>query len=375
MKIPLMDIQAQYLSVKNEIDEVVQRVMSDAIFVGGQEKELFEQEYSKALGVKHTLGVGNGTDAIFLVLKALGIGQGDEVVTAANSFIASSEAITATGARVVFCDVNENNSLMNLARLEELLEKRSASRGGKIKALLPVHLYGRILDMDALMALAEKYQVAVIEDAAQAHLARWKGRCAGTFGKAATFSFYPGKNLGAFGDAGAVTTNDTDLALKVKKLADHGRISKYDHDIEGFNSRLDTMQAAVLRVKLRHLEKWTQARQQKARIYDQLLQNLPEVKRPELPPTEQHVFHLYVTRVKNRDEVHKKLQSKNIFAGIHYPIALPFLKAYAYLQHSPQDFPVSFQLQNEILSLPLFPEMTEEAQTSVVQSLKECLIR
>ena len=373
MDIPLMDIQAQYLSVKLEIDQAVQKVIHQAQFVGGEEKDLFEQEFSAAMGVKQTIGVGNGTDAIFLILKALGIGQGDEVVTAANSFIASSETITACGARVVFCDIDESSSLMDLNLLENILKKYSVKSGGKIKAILPVHLYGRVLDMTAVMGLAHKYDVKVIEDTAQAHLARWQGQCAGTFGHAGTFSFYPGKNLGAFGDAGAVVTNDLDLAAKIRKLANHGRISKYDHDMEGFNSRLDTLQAAVLRVKLRHLPKWTLARQQKAQKYHQLLEKLPQVLRPVMPPSEQHCFHLYVTHLENRDQVLEGLKKKNIHAGIHYPIALPFLKAYSYLKHQPDDFPVSFRLQSRALSLPLYPEMTGEQQDYVVQSLGQVL--
>lgn len=373
MEIPLMDIRAQYLSVKEEIDQTVQNIIHHAHFIGGEEKDLFEKEFCAAFGAKHTIGVANGTDAIFLVLKALGLGPGDEVVTAANSFIASSEAITASGARVVFCDVEKNSSLMDLNLLEAILKKSAVKNGGKIKAILPVHLYGRVMDMTALMSLAQKYDVLVIEDTAQAHLARWQGRCAGTFGTAGTFSFYPGKNLGAFGDAGAVITNDSALAEKVRKLANHGRISKYDHDMEGFNSRLDTLQAAVLRVKLRHLPKWTLARQKKAQAYHQLLENLPAILRPELPPQEQHVFHLYVVNVERRDQVLEGLKKKNIHAGIHYPIALPFLKAYSYLNHKPEDFPVAFQLQQKILSLPLYPEMTEEQQNYVVQSLQDVL--
>lgn len=373
MEIPLMDIQAQYLSVKEEIDHVVQKVIHQAQFVGGEEKDLFEQEYSQAFGVKHTIGVGNGTDAIFLIFKALGIGAGDEVVTAANSFIASSEAITASGARVVFCDIEESTSLMDLNCLEKILKNGCVKNGGKIKAILPVHLYGRIMDMSALMSLAEIYNVKIIEDCAQAHLARWQGQCAGSFGTAGTFSFYPGKNLGAFGDAGAVVTNDTDLANKIRKFANHGRISKYDHDIEGFNSRLDTLQAAVLRVKLRHLPAWTLARQQKAQKYHRLLADVQQVLRPEMPPQEQHVFHLFVVGVDQREQVIEGLKKKNIHAGVHYPIALPFLKAYSYLNHQPQDFPVSYRLQSRALSLPLYPEMTDDQQSYVVESLKQVL--
>jgi dTDP-4-amino-4,6-dideoxygalactose transaminase len=373
MKIPLMDIQAQYLSVKDEIDPVVAKIMHDAAFIGGPEKDSFELEYSKAFKVDHTIGVGNGTDAIFLVLKALGIGAGDEVITQANSFIASSEAITAAGARVVFCDVDEQTSLLDFNKLESLLKKGSVKSGGKIKAILPVHLYGRVHDMDALMNIALKYGVEVIEDTAQAHLARWSGKAAGSFGVAGTFSFYPGKNLGAFGDAGAIVTNNADLAQKIRKLANHGRTQKYDHDIEGYNSRLDALQAAVLRIKLRHLPAWTSARQERALHYHKLLEGVSGVIRPELPPVEQHVFHLYTIRVKNRDQVLKKLHEKHIHASIHYPIALPMLKAYSYLGHKPSDFPVSVKLAEEILSLPLYPELSLEAQKHVVKTLKEVL--
>lgn len=373
IKIPLMDLQAQYESIKPDIDQTVGRILTEANFVGGPEKLRFEQEFSAAIKVSHTVGVGNGTDAIFLVLKALGIGGGDKVVTAANSFIASSEAITASGAQVVFCDVEESSALLDLNALEEILKKDSVKVGGKIKAVLPVHLYGRLCDMDGLMSLAEKYSVQIIEDSAQAHLAQKNGRFAGTFGVAATFSFYPGKNLGAYGDAGAVVTNDKVLAEKIQRLADHGRVQKYDHDIEGFNSRLDTLQAAVLRVKLRHLSQWTEQRIKKAQLYSQLMKDIPKIQCPIHPPHGEHVFHLYVVRVPGREEVLKKLQAKNIFAGVHYPISLPLLKAYRHLGHQPKDFPVAYKLSQEILSLPLYPEISAEAQSLVVRHLKEAL--
>lgn len=375
MHIPLMDLVRQYNSLKTEIDSVVKSVIETASFVGGPEKDQFETEFAKACGVPHCIGVGNGTDSLFLILKALGISSGDEVVTAANSFIASSEAISATGARPVFIDIDPNTFNIDLNLLEELLEKRAHSRGGKIKAIMPVHLYGRIVDMPKVSALAKKYQLFVVEDTAQAHLAEIEGKRAGAWGDAGSFSFYPGKNLGAFGDAGAVITSDQDLAQRIRKLANHGRIGKYDHDVEGFNSRLDTLQAAVLRVKLRNLQSWSDARFDRAIEYDKMLQEVPEVVRPIIPSKGQHVFHLYVIRVKEREKVQEEMKKRGIQTVVHYPVALPNLAAYRYLGHQPGDFPFASKAAKEVLSLPLFPEMTFEEQRYVAKCLREALVK
>lgn len=371
MNIPLVDLKKQYLSIRSEINSTIQQILDSAHFIGGPEKESFEKNWAKMLNVPHCIGVGNGTDSLFLILKALGIGAGDEVVVPANSFIATSEAVSATGARVVFCDVEEQTFNLDLNLLEEILKKRSAKNGGKIKAIMPVYLYGRMLDMPALMSLSEKYQVVVVEDSAQAHLAQQHGRAAGAWGAAGSFSFYPGKNLGAYGDAGAIVTQDPDLALRVRKMANHGRISKYDHDQEGFNSRLDTLQAAILDVKLKHLPKWTEARITKAKKYSQLLNTVEQIKTPDIPSDQSHVFHLYVVRTNERDSLQKALAAKCIECGVHYPVPLPQLQAYKYLGHNTEkEFPVSFRLSKEILSLPLFPEITDEEQTFIAEAIR-----
>lgn len=370
--IPLMDLKRQYQSLKPEIDRTVFSVLESANFIGGPEKDAFEEEFAKALGAKHCIGVANGTEAITIGLKALGIGSGCEVITPANSFIASSEAITHAGARVCFVDVKENSFHLDLDRVEDLLKKRGPKVGGPVKAILVVHLYGRIADMNSLMSLADKYAVDVVEDTAQAHLAEISGKKAGTWGRFSTFSFYPGKNLGAYGDGGAICSQEDELALRMRKLANHGRTKKYDHDMEGFNSRLDALQAAILRVKLKKLPEWSEARRTWARKYNEKLASL-EVILPEIPPGQEHVFHQYVIRVRNRDRILADLKSKGIEAGVHYPIMLPALDAYKYLQLNLQDFPVSGRLQHEILSLPLFPEMTESEQDQVVEALRDSL--
>jgi dTDP-4-amino-4,6-dideoxygalactose transaminase len=308
--------------------------------------------------------VGNGTDALFIALKAFGIGQGDEVFVPANSFIATSEAVTLTGARVVFVDIDPRTYNMDPNKLETLLKGRfalsSMRSAGKPKAVIPVHLYGQPADMDPIVDLARKYDLKVIEDAAQAHGALYKGRSIGSIGDAACFSFYPGKNLGAYGDGGAVVTNDDALAVKARMIANHGRVEKYDHEIEGVNSRLDGLQAAILTVKLRHLTEWTEKRRKNAYLYNEQLRGFGL-----LTPAENEnvkaVYHLYVVRVKNgvRENLQNCLKSKGINTGIHYPIALPNLRAYGYLGHKESDFPEATAASQEILSLPMFAELDE----------------
>jgi len=312
--------------------------------------------------------VANVTDAIFLALRALGIGPGDEVITAANSFIATSEAITMTGARVVFCDIRPDTYNIN----PESIEKKIT---GRTKAIVPVHLYGQPSDMDPILGLARKNGLKVIEDAAQAHGATYKGRTVGTLADAACFSFYPGKNLGAYGDAGAVVTNDGDLALKVRMLANHGRIAKYDHEIEGVNSRMDGLQAAILAAKLPHLPAWTECRRKNAGLYSECLSGVEGIALPCELENVKAVYHLYVIRVKNgrRDELQSCLKSKGISTGIHYPISLPALTAYAYLNHAGGDFPQAVRSSQEILSLPMFAELREEHIQYVARNIEECL--
>lgn len=369
MNIPLMDISKQYKSIQTEIDNAIRSVLDTANFIGGPEKDGFELEFAAAVGAKHCIGVGNGTDALFIALKAMGVGHGDEVITVANSFIASSEAVTAIGARVRFIDCDADNFLTNPSTLEIALKKYSVKSGGKVKVFIPVHLYGQINNMIEIKAICDSYGVQILEDCAQAHLAEISGKQAGTWGDAGTFSFYPGKNLGAFGDAGAIVTNNDDIALLARKLANHGRIKKYDHDIEGFNSRLDALQAAVLRVKLRYLRSWTRLRLEKAQYYSTKLAQQKNLTLPITPSNGSHVFHLYVVRTQKRDQLLAHLNSKGIAASIHYPIILPTLKAYEYLEYKKEDFPNAYKAQGEILSLPLYPEITTSEMDYVISEI------
>ncbi len=368
MEIPFVDLKTQYESIKGEIDKAIADVISSSAFIGGPFVKAFESAFASFCGAKHCIGVGNGTDAIFLTLKAMGIGRGDEVITAANSFIATSEAITMTGARVVFCDIRPDTCNIDPELIEGKITK-------KTKAVIPVHLYGQPADMDPILGIGRKHGLKVIEDAAQAHGATYKGRTVGTLADAACFSFYPGKNLGAYGDAGAVVTSDDDLALKVRMLANHGRIAKYDHEIEGVNSRLDGLQAAILGVKLRHLPAWTESRRGNAGLYNKYLSGVENIAVPCQVENVNSVYHLYVIRAKNgrRNELQEYLKSKGISTGIHYPISLPCLTAYSYLKHAGGDFPHAVGSSQEILSIPMFAELREEQIQYVARNIGECL--
>lgn len=363
MKIPFVDLKAQYDSIKKEIDLVLSNVICDGAFIGGAYVKNFEQNFADYIGVKHCVGVGNGTDALFIALKALNIGKGDEVITAANSFIATAEAITMTGARVVFVDCDKDTYNININLIEKSVTKRT-------KAIMPVHLYGQPADMDGIRLLTKKYNLFVVEDAAQAHGAKYGDKNIGAFGDCGCFSFFPGKNLGAYGDGGAVVTNNEELAKKVRMFANHGRLEKYNHEFEGVNSRLDGLQAAVLDVKLKHLDKWIKRRREIAEIYDEGLKDM--VITPKAMSGE-HVYHLYVIRTKNRDRIKEFLAGKGISTGIHYPIPLPFLTAYRYLGYGPQDFPVAYFFKDELLSLPIYADMSDEQVRYVIQQLKDSL--
>jgi dTDP-4-amino-4,6-dideoxygalactose transaminase len=362
MRISLIDLRAQYLSIKNEIDQAIAGVIADTSFVGGKYVKRFEEEFAKFCRAKHCVGCGNGTDALYIVLRAMGIGKGDEVITVANSFIATSEAITMTGARIVFVDCDPSTYNIDVVKIEAAITERT-------KAILPVHLYGHPAEMSLIDEIACKHGLFVIEDAAQAHGAECNGRRVGTLGNAACFSFYPSKNLGAYGDGGAIVTDDEKLATKCQMIANHGRIKKYDHEIEGLNSRLDGLQAAILLAKLGHLEEWTEKRERNALRYKQLLKDTDIILPVELPGF-RHVYHSFVIRIKNRDAVRAYLGDNEIETGIHYPIALPNLAAYGYLGHKPQDFPVATQFSKEVLSLPMYPELTEIQIDYVCEHLK-----
>jgi dTDP-4-amino-4,6-dideoxygalactose transaminase len=357
MKVPFVDLKAQYESIRHEIHQAIDMVINDSAFVGGKYVKRFEEEFAQFCRAKYCVGVGNGTDALYIALRALGIGKGDEVITAANSFIATSEAITMSGAKVVFADCDPRTYNIDV-------EKVALAVTPQTKAILPVHLYGQPADMPALKKLADQNGLFLIEDAAQAHGAEINGKRVGTFGQMACFSFYPAKNLGAYGDAGAVVTNNEDLASICRKISDHGRLEKYDHEFEGLNSRLDGIQSAILCTKLKHLEEWTERRRALAALYEELLKNSGVIT-PKEGGGRRHVYHLYVVRVENRDAVRATLLDEGIQTGIHYPIALPNLLAYRYLRHDPKDFPIATQFSKEILSLPMYPEL-ESSQVEYV---------
>ncbi|MGC8490870.1 MAG: DegT/DnrJ/EryC1/StrS family aminotransferase [Syntrophobacteraceae bacterium] len=350
VKVPFVDLRAQYLSIKEEIDEAIDQVLETTAFIGGRFVKSFEEAFAHYCGASFCVGVGNGTDALYLTLRALGIGQGDEVVTAANSFIATSEAITMTGARVAFVDCDPHTYTIDTEKLARAISP-------KTRAIVPVHLYGRPADMTSIMTIARRHRLYVIEDAAQAHGAEIDGRRAGTLGDAACFSFYPGKNLGAYGDGGAIVTNCEGLAEKCRMLANHGRKKKYEHDFEGVNSRLDGLQAAILSVKLRHIEQWTESRRTLAAQYRDLLAGSQARTSLETADVRQ-TYHLFVVRVESRAKIQSGLRDAGIMTGVHYPVALPNQPAYRYLGYHPQDFPVSTAYSGEILSLPMYPELS-----------------
>ncbi len=369
MNVPFLDLKKQYADVKTEIDEAIQHVIADTAFVGGRYVEAFEAAFAAFCGASHCIGVGNGTDALTVTMKAMGIGAGDEVIVPANSFIATSEAVTNAGARVVFVDADARTCNIDVSKIESTITDRT-------RAIVPVHLYGQPAEMDPILEIARRRGLRVIEDAAQAHGATYKGKTVGSIGDAACFSFYPGKNLGAYGDGGAVVTSDAALAARVRMLANHGRIDKYNHEVEGVNSRLDGMQAAILSVKLRHLPAWTEARRRHARQYGELLAGA-EVQTPVELPDSTGVYHLYVVRVRAalRDDLRADLQTSGIGTGIHYPISLPNLLAYGYLKHRPEDFPVATASAAEIVSLPMFAELTESEVAYVSETLAQFVRR
>ena len=364
MKIPFVDLKAQYDSIKNEIDQAICNVIEDSSFIGGKYLKSFENNFANYIEVKHCIGVGNGTDALFIALKSLGIKDGDEVITVANTFIATSEAISMTGAKVRFVDCDKDTYNIDVNKIEKVINK-------KTKAIIPVHLYGQSADMGRVIEIAKRHNLFVIEDAAQAHGAKYKNKNIGTMGDVGCFSFFPSKNLGAYGDSGAIVTNNDELAQKARMFANHGRIEKYNHEFEGINSRLDGLQAAILDIKLKYLEKWIERRREIAKMYDEELKNI--VVTPYVMPEVKHVYHLYVIRVKNREKVINYLKEKGISTGIHYPIPLPFLKAYSYLGHKPEDFPVCYSIKGEILSIPIHGDMTDEQIGYVIKHLKDAV--
>ncbi|MBS1494873.1 MAG: DegT/DnrJ/EryC1/StrS family aminotransferase [Bacteroidetes bacterium] len=364
MKIPFVDLKAQYLSIKNEIDNAVQSVINDTAFIGGKYVKQFENSFADLYKIKNCIGVANGTDAIYITLKMLGIGQGDEVITVANTWISTSETISQAGAKPVFVDINDKLYTID----EELIESKINS---KTKAVIAVHLYGQVCNIEKIQTICKKHNLFLIEDCAQSHLSECNGKLAGTFGDAATFSFYPGKNLGAYGDAGCIITNDDALAEKIRMFANHGSIKKHIHEMEGINSRLDGMQAAILSAKLPHLTEWTNKRINNAKLYSQMLTDIGDVVTPQIRENSKHTFHLYVIRTKHRDALKEFLYSHKIETSIHYPVALPNLPAYSYLNIPPEDYKLTNIFQDEILSLPMYPELTSEQITFISEKIKK----
>ncbi len=363
MEVPFNNLFAQYQSLKPEIDDAISSVIAESAFVRGRFVEKFEQDFAEAIGIKHCVSCGNGTDALYIAIRALGLEPGDEVITTAHTWISTAETITQAGGRVVFCDTELDSFLIDADQIESLITE-------KTRGIIPVHLYGQPADMDEIMAIANKYKLWVIEDCAQAHLAEYKGQQVGTFGNAATFSFYPGKNLGAMGDAGAIVTNDDHLAEWMTLFARHG--GKGDHQIEGINSRLDGIQAAILSVKLPHLPKWTAQRQSIAKQYETLLTGVSGTQTPLLKPDRSHVYHLYVIKTDKRDELQTFLSQHRIQAVVNYPLALPNCQAYDYLdkQGLRYIFVNATKNQSKILSLPIFPEINKISIAYIADTIK-----
>lgn len=352
MKIPFVDLKAQYQSIKTNIDEAIAAVIDQTAFIGGDFVKKFEQEYASLYGFKHVIPCANGTDSLYIIMKMLGIGAGDEVITVANTWISSAETITQTGARPVFVDVDPDYYSID----ETPIESRITSR---TKAIIAVHLQGQMCAIEAIKALCDKHGLYLIEDCAQSHFSEYRGIRAGLRGIAASFSFFPGKNLGSYGDAGCMATNDDALADKCRMYANHGALKKHQHLIEGVNSRLDGLQAAILSAKLPYVLEWIDRRIANAALYDKYLAPINDITLPKVRPQSKHTYHLYVIRARRRDELQEHLKQKGIETLIHYPTPLPFLPAYRHLAYQPQDFPVAVQLQREILSLPMYPELQE----------------
>jgi dTDP-4-amino-4,6-dideoxygalactose transaminase len=388
--IPFVDLVTPHIELQDELVAAFQTAIRTAAFIGGPAVEGFESEFAEYCGAQHCVGVSSGTDALRFALTGAGVQPGDMVLTVPHTFIATTEAISQAGARPDFVDVDARTYTMDPLKLRQYLETKCDldSRTGRyihrtlgkpVTAVIPVHLYGQTADMDPILALAERFGLIVIEDACQAHGAEYfskkenRWRKSGSMGHAAAFSFYPGKNLGACGEGGAITTNDEKVARSAKMLRDHGQSKKYHHEIEGYNGRLDAIQAGILSVKLRHLNEWNRRRQDAARRYDDMLSSFGEVIAPCQPEWSRSVYHLYVIRVQDREGLQKHLAEARIHTGIHYPVALHLQQAYAHLGYQPGDFPVSEKVASEILSLPMYPQLEPSDQTRVIQTILEFL--
>ncbi len=351
MRIQFVDLRLEYQEIKEEINQAIHRVLESGWFVLGEELKKFEKEFASYLRVKHVIGVNSGSDALYLAVKALGIGKGDEVITVSHTFISTVDAITRNGAKPVFVDIDPETYTIDVNQIENVITKRT-------KAIIPVHIYGHPADMDLIMEIAEKHGLYVIEDACQAHGAEYKGRKVGSIGDIGCFSFYPTKNLGAYGDAGAIVTNDDELAEKLKILRNYGSSKKYYHDFIGVNSRLDEIQAAVLRIKLRHLDEWNEKRRKIAKMYNKFLEDSGVIT-PIEKKWAKHVYHLYVIRHKDRDKLQKYLAKNRVISQIHYPVPVHKQRAYLDLGIT-RHLPITEKISKEIISLPMHPWLKKE---------------
>ena len=364
MNIPFLDLKVQYRQIEAELKPILEEIMASGAFIGGAPVAAFEEEFAAFCGVKHCVGLNSGTDALRFALMAVGVEPGDEVITVPHTFIATTEAISQAGATPVFVDIDPDTCCIDVDQIPRRITSRT-------RAILPVHLYGQPADMDPILDIARKHHLAVIEDACQAHGALYKGRPAGSMGVAGCFSFYPGKNLGAFGDAGAIVTDDERLAQIFRMLREHGQSRKYYHDMEGYTGRLDAIQAAVLRIKLKRLAQWNQARRAHAAVYNQLLADIPGVSVVREADFAQSVFHLYVIRVDDRDGLQAFLSERGVGTGLHYPLPLHLQKAYAHMGLRKGDFPVSERTAERLLSLPMYAELTREHVEYVVDCIND----
>jgi dTDP-4-amino-4,6-dideoxygalactose transaminase len=364
MNIPFVDLSAQYQEIKNEIRSSLEGLFLRSNFILGEEVSLFEKEFAEYCGTKYAVGVNSGTDALFLALLSLGIKKGDEVILPAFTFIATALAVSFTGARPVFVDINKYSYNIDVDKISSVINK-------KTKAIIPVHLYGQPADMQPILKIAKRYNLKVIEDAAQAHGAKYKEKKCGSMGDIGCFSFYPAKNLGCFGDGGMAVTNNQKIYRKILMLRDYGRKKKYDHIIKGYNSRLDTIQAIVLRAKLKRLDKWNQLRQSNAAYYNKLLKDGEKIVIPVVLEDRTHIYHVYAVRVRNRDKIFQLLRKKGIGVIIHYPKPLHLQKAYKELKYKNGDFPIAEKLAKEVISLPISPHLTKKQIRFVVSQLKQ----
>lgn len=363
MKVPFVDLKAQYHSIKTEMDAALQNVIENTSFIGGAGVKTFEANFGALLGVEHVVSCANGTDSLYIIMKALGIGLGDEVITVANSWISSSETIGQTGAKPIFVDIDPTYLSMDVTQLEQKITPQT-------KAVIAVHLHGQMADIEAIKNICDKHELFLIEDCAQSHLSEANGKIAGTIGTAGSFSFYPGKNLGAYGDAGCIVTNDAALAMKCRMFANHGALKKHEHEIEGINSRLDGIQAAVLNVKIPHLKSWTAARQMNASLYRAALSEISQIKYIAEKPNTKHSYHLFIILSEDRDALKAHLEAAGVETAIHYPTPLPLLKAYAAEGYTATDFPNAAKAASQMLSLPMYPELTSEQMNYIAQSIK-----